>query len=881
MSGEAPATAYPTRWETDVVLVDGGIVHLRPVRADDADRIVRFHGRQSRESIYFRYFSPMPELSDRELDRLMSVDYVSRMAFVAVLGDEIIGMASYDVWREQNKAEVAFIVDDEHQRRGLATVLLEYLIVAARENGLDALTAQVLPSNRRMLSVFRQVGFETSTSFADGVVEVHLGLEPTERSVELIEERERLAEARSIERLLFPTSIAVIGAGREPGGVGHEVLRQLRRSGFDGLLLAVNPQASSVGGVRTYASVLDMPDHIDLGIVTVPAEKVAEVVEHCARKRVQGLLIISAGLDGLVIDGEPAQKVIVERAMQRGMRVVGPESLGLINTADRARVHATFADVTVDAGPVGFSTQSGTLGIAALEHAARRGIGISAFIDIGSRIDVSGNDLLQYWSTDDSTSVVLLYLESFGNPRKFTRIARRISRVKPIVAVKSGRSFPAERDDPSGGLAAVWPADATVDALLAQSGVIRVDTPPEMFDVALVLVDQPVPNGRRVRIISNAQGATLLSADACLRAGLELAGEPVQLGWKAGPGDYERAVAEAVEDDAVDAVLVVYAPPIRERRARVARSVAGAANGCGKPVLATFLGAESGMPLAGELSLPVFEFPSEAARVLGLVAGYGEWRRQPEGRIPAYPDLDVDAVRQATSALLAEHPDGQWLDRDRAARLLATAGMPVAPHRQVTSPEQAAAAAVDIGFPVVLKAAGFERYHRGEEGGVAIDLHDEQAVEATFHRMRASLGQAMDTAVVQRMVGPGVDVLVGAHQHPSFGGVVSLGMGGLMSAANPELPTRILPLSDVDAASLVRASPVAPLLGAEGEDGAATRACETFLLRLGVLLDEIPEVADVLLNPVIISGDEASIVDAWVRVAPYRWDEGPAVRRLT
>jgi acyl-CoA synthetase (NDP forming)/RimJ/RimL family protein N-acetyltransferase len=883
MSGDSPGTAYPGRWETDVALIDGGTVHLRPVRPDDAGGIETFHGRQSRESIYFRYFSPMPRLSARELERLTHVDYVTRMAFVAVLGDEVIGMASYDVWRERNEAEVAFIVDEKHQGRGLATVLLEYLIVAARESGLSGLTAQVLPANRKMLAVFHQCGFDVTSEFEEGVVEVHLGLDVTDQSAELIDQRERLAEARSIQRVLYPASIAVIGAGRERGGIGHEAFRNLIAHGFDGPVFPVNPQGGHVGSVRSYASILEIPDDIDLAVVAVPAPLVPEVVEECARKRVHALMIISAGFDELTIDGQPAQNIIVDRALRSGMRVIGPESLGLVNTAPEASMHATFTSIDVEEGTVGFLTQSGTLGMAALGHASRRGIGISTFVDIGNRVDVSGNDLLQFWAEDERTSVALLYLESFGNPRKFTRIARRMARSKPIVAVKSGRSIPAELEDPSGGLAALWPSDATVDALLAQSGVMRVDTPPELFDLARVLVHQPVPQGRRVQVISNAKGATLLSVDACVRAGLEMAGEPTALTWEAGPGDYARVVRRALEDEGVDAVLVIYAPPIQERRVQVARAIAGTASaGCTKPILATFLGSDIGVPLgAGELTIPLFEFPGEAAKVLGQLAAYGDWLNQDEGVVPTFTDLDLDAVRSMVHTLLQDHPDGHWLDRDQAGGLLAAAGLPVAAHRQVGSADEAAAAAEEIGYPVVLKAAGVERYHRGEDGGVALDLHDSEAVRAAFERMASTLGDAMSIAVVQHMVGSGADVLVGGHQHPGFGGVVSLGIGGVMAAANPDLPTRILPLSDTDAARLVAASPIAPLLGAEARDGTATAACERFLLRFGAVLDRVPEIADVLLNPLIVLPGGAWIVDAWVRVAPYRWDQGPAVRRLT
>lgn len=880
---------YPERWETDVVLVDGGTVHIRPLVPEDAPAIEAFHGRQSRESIYFRYFSPMPRLSDRELRRITNVDYVSRMAFVALLGDDVIGLASYDVWPGHDEAEAAFIVDDEHQGRGLATVLVEYLVVAARENGLDALTAQVLPSNRRMVSVFNQVGFEVASTFADGVIQVRFDLESTPQSAARIEDRERRAEARSMERLLFPASIAVIGAGRDPDSLGARVFRNLRAHGFAGPVFPVNQQASAVDGVAAYRSVLEVVHDIDLAVVAVPAASVADVVDECGRKRVHGLVVISAGFDtdGEEDVGSTHQQQVVDRALQFGMRVVGPESLGVINTASDARVHATFAPVGVRAGSVGFLTQSGTLGMAALEHAGRNGVGISTFVDIGNRVDVSGNDLLQYWRSDPNTAVVLLYLETFGNPRKFTRIARELARTKPIVAVKSGRSLAVDGDDRSGGLADVWPADATVDALLAQSGVIRVETPPELFAVARVLLAQPVPRGRRVAVVTNSKGATTIAVDACVRAGLDTV-HRTDLSWRAGPREYADALFAALADDLVDAVLVVYAPPAHEQRDAVGRAVAGAvaarasSGGDAKPIVATFLGAADAREFrADDVVVPLFEFPGEAARTLGLVASYGEWLSQSAGEVVAIEDDVLEPTRAVVAELLAAHPRGRWLDRDDAARLLRTAGFVVADHRTVDDVDTAVAAAQELGYPVVLKATGLPRFHSGEEGGVALDLHDADAVRGAYERMVALLGDAMHPTVVQSMVPPGADLLVGAHQHPSFGGVVSLGVGGVMASTNRDLPTRIIPLTDRDAERFVSRSAVAPLLEAERADGSVTQACCSFLTRLSAVLDHVPDIADVLLNPLIVQGDTATIVDAWVRVAPYRWDPSPPVRRLT
>ena len=900
-SAELPP-GYPSRWEFDAVLSDGGTVHIRPVRPDDAERVGAFHDRQSRESIYFRYFSPMPRLGPRELDRLVVVDYVTRLGLVAVLADEIVGLASYDTWHDRNEAEVAFIVDDDHQGRGLATALLEYLLVAARENGFAGLTAQVLPTNRKMLGVFHQVGFQVSSAFEEGVVEVHLGLEPTPEARALMARREQRAEAASVARLLAPRSIAVIGAGRERGGIGHETFRALVAGGYDGTVYPVNPAGEHVASVRAYTSVLAVPDEVDLAIVAVPAANVLDVVDECGTKRVGGLIVVSAGFDQLP-DGTVRR--IVDRARSVGMRVLGPESMGVINTAEGISLHGTFAPVTVRPGGVGFLTQSGTLGIAALEHAHRLGVGISQFVDVGAKLDVSGNDLLQYWAADEMTTVVALFLESFGNPRKFTRIARSLARETPIVAVKSGLSGPTRFSSGPEGLSAAWPTDATVAALLAQSGVIRVSTASELFDVARVLEAQPVPVGRRVAIVSNARGASVLAADACLGAGLttpDLArasldalrgrvpagavlANPLELTWEADADAYEAGVGAVLADPGIDAVIVVYAPPVRPDHHAVASAVARAARvaGADKPVVATFLGSEPGVEVVDGVRLPLFRFPSEAARVLGWIADYGEWRARPEGTVPDAEalGLDTDAVRSIVAEALAEDPDGCWLRRADASALLAAAGLPVCSTELVETADEAVEVAEAMGYPLVLKATGVGRYHRGEEGGVALDLRDATSVRAAYERMAASLGDAMHPAVVQRMASPGADVLVVGHQHAAFGAVVSVGLGGSMAFATADLPVRVLPLSDTDAAEVVASSPVRALLDREDDDGRSHQALEGLLVAFSALLEQVPELADVMLNPVIVGGHGAVVTDAWIRLAPYRFDPDDGVRRLS
>ncbi|HEY4377533.1 MAG TPA: GNAT family N-acetyltransferase, partial [Acidimicrobiales bacterium] len=515
------AGAYPARWEAEVVLADGGTMLVRPIRPDDGELIVAFHDRQSPESIYLRFFSPRPQLNARDVERFTNVDYVDRMAFVGLLGDDLVGVARYDRHRARSDAEVAFFVDDDHHGRGVATVLLEYLAVAAREVGISGFTASVLPQNRKMLGVFTQAGFEVKSRFDEGIIEVELAIEPTPEALAAIEVRAHSAEARSVERLLRPRSIAVVGASRTEGTIGHAVFHNLVSRGFEGPVYPINPEASHVASVRAWASVLDVPGELDVAVICVPADQVRAVAEECAIRRVQGLIVISAGFADKDEAGERAERQLVSFARRHGMRLIGPNCLGVINTADDVRMHATFVDVRPLPGRVGLSAQSGVIGAAIIEQLRTWGLGVSTFVAVGNKADVSGNDLLGYWQDDPATDVVLMYLESFGNPRTFSRIARLVSRHKPIVAVKVGPGV-----GEGGEEQVVGPSDGTVGAVgavLDQTGVIRVDTLTQMFHAASVLAHQPLPEGRRVAVLTNSWGPAWLAADALGAAGLDLA----------------------------------------------------------------------------------------------------------------------------------------------------------------------------------------------------------------------------------------------------------------------------------------------------------------------------------------------------------------------
>jgi len=668
---DAPPANYPARWEADVVLVDGGTAHVRPIRPDDAARILRFHARQSERSIYFRYLSPRPRLTDRELVRLTTVDYLDRMAFVALLGDDIVGIARYDRPVDQESAEVAFFVDDAHQGRGIATLLLEYLATAARENGIPGLVATTLPENTGMIQVFSRAGFEVRTRFAGGVVEVSLGIDPTPSGDATIAERARRAEARSVHRLLRPTSIAVIGASREPGTVGHEVFRALLAGGFAGPVYPVNRAAGHVAAVRAYATVEDVPDDVDLAVVAVPAAEVPATVASCGRHGVGGLVVLSTGSGDDEL-GATGRRELVELARRHGMRLIGPGSLGVLDTDPEVSLSATLATAVVRPGRVALSAQSGSLAAAILDLAVEMDVGLSSFVSLGAKADVSGNDLLSYWEQDPRTAVVCLYLESFGNPRRFFRIARRVAGTKPVLAMHTAYGPAAD---------GTWPDARTTSALLAQAGVIEVSSLAEMFDVARFCERAPIPTGRRVAVLANAAEVLELTVGAALAAGLVVPSGPgsgtvVDLGVAAEAADYRRALGDLLARDDVDAAVVVHAPPVPQRSDEVAAAIDELAAANGKPVVATVLGA-SGPSHA----VPRYRFPEEAVRALAHAAGLGVWRAEVARAAAATPPprlLDADR-RTAVAAFVSELADRGASDgvvgRDDSIRLLELLGL--------------------------------------------------------------------------------------------------------------------------------------------------------------------------------------------------------------
>jgi acyl-CoA synthetase (NDP forming) len=698
--------------------------------------------------------------------------------------------------------------------------------------------------------------------------------------------RDQHAQARSIARLLHPRSIAVVGAGADEHSVGHAIVVNLLNGGYTGEVHVVNRRATVVHGIATVARVLDVEGPVDLAVVVVPATHVLDVARDCAAKGVFGMVVISGGFAELS-DGVATQNALRELCRTTGMRLIGPNCVGVINTHLDVAMNATFSPVAPVAGRVGVASQSGGVGIELLARARELDLGISTFVSMGNQADVSTNDLLQYWSEDDATDVVVLYLESFGNPSKFSRIARHLTREKPVIVLKSGRSDAGARGTQS-HTAALADPDAAVDALLRHSGVLRVDTLAELFDTASLLVHQPPPRGRRVAVISNGGGPAIVAADACVAAGLdvpELSPEtqaalheltpsggvrnPVDLIATANAEVFERATRVLLSSDEIDALLMIYVAPYVTRADDIASALARGAADSSVPVLSCFLGLERDDAVraaVGPASIPSFSYPESAARALAHAAALGEWRQRPASTVPEH-DVDVASVRARIDELLVASPPDGWTSPEDAAALLGDYGIPVVRGEAVDSAQAAADAAGQMGVPVALKAIAPGLVHKSDVGGVQLDLVGADAVVAAYERMRRSVGTAMTGALVQPMVSSGIELIVGLHRDPTFGPLVVFGAGGFGAELQRDSVLLVPPLTDVDLDEAVHALRISPLLhGYRHSPLADTASLRDLMSRVSQLACDLPEVADLDCNPVIVSPEGAMVVDAKLRL---------------
>ncbi len=854
----------------DVILRDGSTLRLRPPAERDASALLGLFQGLSRESLHLR-FHGMPALTPALVGRVLEPDWVERGALMGTLagaeGERVVAVAAYDRLRDPAKAEVSFAVADELQGRGIGTRLLEQLAGIAARHGVERFVAEVLPENVAMLRVFSDAGFDVARRLEEGTVELEFAIAASEAYRARVDERDHAAVVASLRAFFEPDSVAVLGASPRAGSIGGELFRNIVAGGFRGAAYPVNRSGDAVAGVDGYSSIDEVPDEVDLVVVCLPAELVLDASEAALRKGTRALCVISAGFAELGREGAALQDRLLALVRTHGARLIGPNCLGIASAA--AGLNATFAPHAFPPGSIGFSSQSGALGLALLEQASARGLGFSSFVSVGNKADVSSNDLLEYWEDDPATALVLLYVESFGNPGRFGRIARRVARTKPILAMKSGVTGAGSRAA-SSHTAALAGSDAAVSALFHQAGVIRSATLEELVDVAALLSTQPPTPGRRVAVLTNAGGLGILCADACDAAGLELPGlseetraglaavlppeassaNPVDMLGSAPAELYGLALPLLLADPVVDAVVVIFVPAAKVRVDEVAAAVARAGSGSRKPVLPVLMAA-NGYPGS-------FAYPESAARALGRAAERAEWLRRPVGVEIAVDGIDVRGGAEVVAGALAR-ADDVWLTPDEVRRLLDAYGVRLVAERSAADSGEAAAVAAELGFPVVVKTAEAGA-HKTERGGVVLDLTGPGQVREAAERIGGPV-------VVQSMVEGGVELLAGLVQDPVFGPLVAFGPGGVLAELIGEAQFCLAPVTDVDAQGLVHGGKAGRLVaGFRGRPAADAAALVGLLARLSRLGEDLPEIAELDLNPVLGLEDGYVAVDARIRV---------------
>jgi acetyl coenzyme A synthetase (ADP forming)-like protein len=886
-----PETAQVARdGAIDVVLRDGSTVHVRPATPADVDAVAAFLDGLSPDARWFRFLGG--GMSAARAARGL-IDRGVGLVATAGADGHVVAHACFVPERTGDRAELAFAVADAWQGRGIGTIMLAHLAQLAEAAGAVTLTAIVHPANHRMLSVLRDSGFAMDVRAEPGLLEIELPAQLSAEARERFEERDRTAAVAAVRHVMEPASIAVVGASRRQGSVGGTVLRNLVAAGFRGPIYPINPHARTIAGRRAYGSVAEVPAAVELAVIAVAAPSVLDAARACATADVPALVVLSAGFGEAGDEGRARQAQLLGICRETGMRLVGPNCLGVLNTAPRVRMNATFAPGRPPPGRVGFASQSGAYGIAALALCAQRGLGLSSFVSMGDKADLSSNDFLRFWEQDTCTDVVLLYLESLGNPRRFGQIARRLTASKPVIAVKSGRTVAGRRAVQSHTGALLEASEATVDALFDHAGVIRVETLDEQLDVAELLAQQPLPAGRRVAIVTNAGGPAIACADACGATGLRVeplqdetrdalrerlapaaaVANPVDMLAAATSGDFRRTIETVAADPGVDAIIAIFIQALPGRRVtavlRAIRAAARRARRAGVPVAAVIMtpGAQEAAS-AAEPDVPVFATPEHAARALGHVARHADRRRHPPPAAVVPVDVDPDAAAAVIAGALAVGPD--WLGVQDTARLLGAYGLPLAPARVAASPREAGRCATTLGGEVALKAIVPGLLHKRDADAVRLGLQGATAVARAARELSAALeatGHRVDGFLVQAMAPPGVEMLVGVVADARFGPVVACGAGGTAVELLGDVQVRLAPVAAVEAAEMIHGLRTFPLLdGFRGAPPVDLGALEDVIVRAGALAAGHPEVVELDLNPVIASPTGALVVDARVRV---------------
>ncbi len=869
------APGYPAHWEADVVLRDGSTGHLRPMTAADADAVQAFHMAQSQNSIYLRFFTYKSKLTAKELRRFTELDYHDRVAFVITRGAGIIGIGRYDRLDDPADAEVAFNVSDAHQGRGVGSILLEHLAAAARENGIGKFSAEVLPENRKMIQVFSEAGYEVHRHYDDGVISLGFDIDPTEKSRAVMESREHRAEALSLAGLLAPTSVAVIGASRDWGSVGQQLLEHVVEGKFTGTIYAVNQEALEVSGMMPYASIADVPGPVDLAIVAVPYSEVPSVVEQCGQVGVKGLVIATAGFADDGERGLARQRALVRQARANGMRLVGPASLGLANTDPAVSLNASMAPALPVTGGLGVFSQSAALGISLFASLSRRDVGISTVLSSGNRADVSGNDMMQFWEDDPHTTACGLYLESIGNPRKFSRISRRLARSKPVIVAKSdsmGLRLP-----PGHAVRTTQAPPGALDAMLRQSGVVRVSTIEELSDVAQIVVGQPLPHGPGLAIVGNSPALGAVVADGTVEHGLTVSAIESNLDLAGGQSKalplLKRTVLAVLEREGVDSVIVTLLPVVGLTVDVIAATLQECSVLSAKPVVVVFTGnIDRHIHVNRQMGhyLPAFSSSGAAIAALAAVTRYAQWLTLES---PVF-DPPVGVNPQLAEALLeswladVSGDELRTLDAEQAAELVRHYGIEVLESAPFDSDDEAVAEAQRLGWPVAIKTLDPALRHRMDLGGVRINIENAESLRRNIGQMRRFLGSYGDKDLeVQSMAEVGQSCTLRAIEDPLLGPVVSFGLTGDAVNLLDDWAHRVPPLSVTDTAELIRSPRAAvKLFGYEGLPPSNVAALEDLVARVAMLKDEHPEVAFIEFKPILVGPQAVTVLAVEVRI---------------
>jgi acetyl coenzyme A synthetase (ADP forming)-like protein len=890
---------YPAQYETEVLLKDGSTILLRPIKLDDAKSWVEFVGRLSARTKYLRFHHVPKEMRLEDAVRYCTVDYRDTFAFVAEVLQEakryIVAIGRYYRLPDHHSAEVTLAIEDRYQGRGLGTALLEQLAAVARENDVDRFEADVLAENEQMMNVFKDYGFHVISELELGVYRVAFPIAETPEVLEKKAERERASTLASLHWLVKPQSVALIGASRHPGTIGHLLLQCLTSNGFTGKVYPVNPNIDSLMSLKTYPSVLAIPGDVDMAVIAVPARLVAKVADECGHKGVHTLVVISDGFKEVGSEGASREKELRDTALGHGMRIIGPNCMGVINTDPSIKLNATFSPIYPPAGNVAFLSQSGAMGLVVLEYARNLDMGVSTFVSVGNRVDISSNDLMEYWEQDPSTDVILLYLESFGNPRRFSRIARRVTAKKPVVAVKGGSTQAGSRAAAS-HTGAMATSDVVSDVLFKRAGIIRVNLMEEMFDVAALLSSQPLPRGRRLVIVTNGGGPGIIAADSAARNGLILPQPSEEMTTKlrsvvtrdisfhnpldttagADAEEFRSILRLFANDKDSDAVLSIFIPPViqnMEDFESSIRDVAQSFRSEGKPLLACFLGQRGFKAKLGSRGgfVPSYPFPEEAISALGKAVEYAEIRQKPTGRIPELTGIRKSEARDIVGqAMTRSMQRPLWMEPQEISRLLTCYGMRFVETIMAKTSTEAAHAAAKIGYPVAVKLDSSTITHKSDVGGVVLGLRSNDEVKQAFEDIQGRLKKdsrldEMEGVVVQKMVNEGIEAIVGVTQDPVFGPLVMFGSGGIYAELMKDVVLRLHPISDLDAEEMINSIKMSSLFkGFRGSPPADLRALQDLLLRLSAMVEDIANIAELDFNPVKVlpEGKGYYIVDA-------------------